>query len=752
MNSVVPAQIIKRNGAIVPFDLSRVDRCVKLCYADFEGEEEQPTTPIETIVDSVANMVSAKFSEELPTVEQVQDLVELALIGAGEVEAARRYISYREEHARERVIVPPDVEQAFAVDASFFPTEMQRFMFYDKYSRFNWDLMRRETWVETVDRVVDYLIKLSNGTLGHKTYQRIRKAVLNMEAMPSMRCVAMAGPAAERNSMAIYNCSYLPIDSIDAFAEIMLISLAGCGVGYSVERQYVEEFPRIKRQTGEHLGVHVVGDSSEGWAESVRIGARAWFDGQDIDFDYSEIDMYHPAGTPLRVKGGRASGSGPLKEVHRFIRAMILSQQGTFLRTLDAHDICCVTGGAAVQGGVRRTALIALFDHDDTDMRTCKDGANLDNNPWRANANNSEVWPEDLDQLDLVRQFTHMYEFKRGEPGIFSRYNAWNNVPDRRSKEEFGSNPCGEIILRPWEFCNLTMAVARSDDTIKDLIDKVEVATIIGTIQSLATTFPNMRPEWKQNCEDERLLGVDINGERDCKLLNGPEADGVLSMLKGVALTTNLRIATELGINPSAAITCVKPDGNSSVFLNCSSGMSDRWAPFYIRNARVNTYTPIFKVLKASGVPMDPENGQVAETANTWVVHFPIKAPEGSTFRRDHTAIDQCEFWLLNKLHWTEHNPSVTITYEPHELLPLMQWVWEHKDMIGGMAFLPKDDAQYAQMPYEEITEEEYERLAAEFPPIKWELLYAYEKTDMTEAAQTLACMAGACEVDYGGA
>lgn len=732
----LPDQIIKRNGSYVSFDIGRIERAVRLCY---ESLETPATTPIEQIIQSVANMVS--YQTGTPTVEGVQDMVEAALLGAGEFLAARHYIVYREEHSKKRVVVPAEVKASFDIDAEHFPTPAQRFMFYDKYSRFNWELGRRETWPETVDRVVDYLITLSDGKLGRRVYDRIHMAILDMDVMPSMRALSQAGPSAERNSIAIYNCSYMPVCDLLAFSEAMLISMSGCGVGYSVERENVEQFPRIKRQTGTKWDDYVVEDSTEGWIAALNIGLKIWFSGDDIEFDYSEL---RPAGTPLRTKGGRASGPGPLRAVLDFCRSKILSRQGSFLRTIDAHDMMCVVGGAAVSGGVRRTAMIALFDYDDSEMRTCKDGAKLDANPHRWNANNSAVWPEEIDQIDLVDQMTTMYRNKRGEPGIFSRANAIANRPDRRAEAVFGGNPCGEINLRPYQFCNLSIAVARKDDTYESLAEKVHIATIIGTIQSLAVNFPGLRPEWKKNCEEERLLGVDITGQMDCPYVQDAS---VLAALSEVARGTNRAYASMLGIEPSAAITCNKPSGNSSQFLNCSSGIHARWAPYYIRNMRVSPHTPLFQVLRSSGVPMDPENGQTPQNATSWVIHFPIRSPEGAKTRKGYSAVDQCEYWLLNKIHWTEHNPSVTITYEPDELLDLIKWVWEHRNVIGGMAFLPADDARYDQMPYEEISKEEYEAALAAFPDIDFALLYAYEKTDETTSSQEAACMAGSCDI-----
>jgi ribonucleoside-diphosphate reductase alpha chain len=344
-----------------------------------------------------------------------------------------------------------------------------------------------------------------------------------------------------------------------------------------------------------------------------------------------------------------------------------------------------------------------------------------------------------------VTQFKEMVDSGRGEPGIFNRQMAIDMRPARRQLAEFGTNPCGEIILRPWQFCNLTSVVARQDDTIETMREKVELATIIGTIQSLAVHFPGLRPQWKQNCEDERLLGVDISGQMDSPIAQDAGAkDG----LRHVAVEVNRMTARALGINQSASITCVKPSGNSSQLLNCASGLHSRWAPYYIRNVRVAASSPLAKVLKDAGTPMSPENGEDPNNPRTWVVSFPVKAPDGAITRNDRTALEQCEFWLQNKLHWTEHNPSVTITYKPDEVIDVMKWVWDHRDKVGGMAFLPAFDAKYDQLPYIEIDKAEFERRMAEFPEIDFSKVYRYEASDMTNAAQELACSAGVCEIE----
>jgi len=734
----VPKSVVKRDGRIVPFDAERIEHALERCFASLDVH---PQTPVPELTHQIVNVVAAKY--DLPTVEGIQDIVEMVLQAAGEYEAAKHYILYRAEHAKMRVKrpVPDEVRQAFAESDSYFPTQLQKFQFYDKYSRFNYDLGRRETWVETVNRAVDFLKEISDYRLPDETYERIRRGILEMKVMPSMRLLAMAGPAARRNNIALYNCSYMPVDSLDSFVEALIISMSGCGVGFSVERRYVEQFPRIARQSGKPPETFVVPDSSEGWAEAVRVGLTAWFNGEDVLFDYSQV---RPAGAPLRVKGGRASGPEPLRKMLDFARTRLLSRQGSFLRPLDAHDIMCAVGDAAVSGGVRRTAMISLFDYDDMEMRSSKDGDFWRNNSQRWNANNSAVWPErELTQAEITRFVLDMVESGRGEPGIFNRKAAIENRPARRKFAELGTNPCGEILLRPYQFCNLTSAIARAEDTYETLREKVELATIIGTIQSMATYFPGLRPQWQKNCQEERLLGVDLNGQMDSPAAQDP---AIQEKLREVAVETNRIYAAQLDIPQSAAVTAVKPSGNSSQLVNSASGIHARWAPYYIRNVRVGAHSPVFKVLQDAGAPMDPENGQTRENATTWVVHFPVKAPDTAVTRNDRTALEQCEYWLQNKTHYTEHNPSVTITYQQDEVLDIIRWIWEHQDKIGGMAFLPAFDAQYDQMPYVDISQEEYEQLAAKFPEIDFSKIYRYEEEDLTTAAQEFACMAGNCD------
>jgi ribonucleoside-diphosphate reductase alpha chain len=736
---VLPTTIVKRDGRVMPFEISKIEKAIWACFKDLGVE---PTTQVEELARRVVNIIGVKY--EKPTVEQVQDVVELVLQAAGEFEAAKNYIIYRVEHAKLRDIrpIPKEVVKAFADSDVYFENQVQKFQFFDKYSRFNYDLGRRETWKETVDRAVEYLKELSGGKLEASTYKRIRRSILEMKATPSMRLLAMAGPAARRNNISIYNCSYQPVDSIDSFVEALIISMNGCGVGFSVESKYVENLPRVKRQSGLETKQMLIEDTTEGWAEALKTGLSIWLDGGDIRFDYSSL---RPAGAILKTKGGRSSGPEPLRRMLEFARERIMARQGSFLRPIDAHDIMCEVGNAAVSGGMRRTAMISLFDFDDKEMWNAKSGDFERDNSQRWNANNSAVWPlSGLTQLEVTQQMLEMVKSGRGEPGIFNRQSAVEMRPARRAEAEFGTNPCGEIILRPFEFCNLSIAIARREDTYETLKDKVEVATIIGTIQAMATDFKGLRPSWKKNCEEERLLGVDINGQMDSPVAQDPAVQG---RLRQVAIETNRLVAAKLGINQAASVTCVKPSGNSSQLFNCASGIHARWSPYYVRNIRVSTHSSIYKVLKDEGVPMDPENGQSPETANTWVIHFPVKSPDGAVTRKSFSAIQQCEYWLQNKINWTEHNPSVTITYHPDEVIDLVKWVWDHRNMIGGMSFLPAFDAAYSQMPYQEIEKDEYEKLKDSFPAIDFSKLYRYEEEDFTKAAQELACVAG-CDID----
>jgi len=740
----------KRDGQVAPFEYEKIERAIVKAGL---------TTSLSSIVDAVTDAIR-RLTVPV-SVETIQDAVERALLAQGHRDVAKAYMTFRDEKAamRRRRPVSAATREAFDEAATYFPTALQQFQFFDKYSRFNYALGRRETWVETVDRAVDFLVELTEATTGQRRGEVVewlrgdgREMMLRMEALPSMRLLAMAGEPARRQNLAIYNCSAICVDDLQVWVEMLIISMSGCGVGFSVERKYIDKLPSVAMQTGRHID-HVVDDSTEGWAEALRLGLQSWFvDGVDVRYDFSQV---RPAGAPLKTKGGRASGPDPLRIMLLSIRNIILSRQGQRLRDTDAHTISCHVGQAAVQGGMRRTAMISLSDADSTDMARIKQG-NYDPVLW--NANNSSVWHGGVDDLTILRHFVEMDEGKNGERGIFSRDAAMATMPERRralwpSDVGVCTNPCAEILLRgTGQLCNLSIAVARADDTIASLSRKVKAAAIFGTIQSTATNFPGLRPVWKENCDAERLLGVDINGQLDCPLFSEDGVaddfmciEEVYSAMRLAAVEQNRVTAAALGINASTAVTCVKPSGNSSTLLDCSPGLHPRHAAYYIRNVRVSSHSPVYKVLRDAGAPLSPENGQTAETATTWVCSFPCKAPDGATVKADETAIDQLERWLLCKRWYTEHNPSVTITYKPHELVEVAAWVARHRDVVGGLSFLPYSGAAYEQMPYVEISREEYEARAAAFPVIDWSKLVYYEDRDLTTAAQELACAAGAC-------
>ncbi len=641
--------------------------------------------------------------------------------------------------------VSPATKLAFQQASSFHPNVLSEVVYLEKYSRWSDALGRRETWPETVRRATDFLIELSENKLSPDVYESIHQAILNMQVLPSMRLLAMAGAAARRSHVTLYNCSYLPVNDIQSFVEALIISMCGTGVGYSVEQKYVTQLPVVLPQKGIAPFDYVVADSAEGWADALKVGLNAWYQGYDVAFN---TDLVRPAGAVLKIKGGRASGPDPLRNLLSFARTTILGAQGRKLNSLECHDIMGNIALGAVSGGHRRSAMIALYTWNDQAMRHCKDGEFWNYAPWRTTANNSAVLDDARLHSDDIRDhFRAMVAGGNGEPGIFSRVAARNLRPIRRADADFGTNPCGEISLRPEEFCNLTEIVLRPTDTEESILAKTIIATIIGTIQSSATYFPGLRPTWKQNCDEERLLGVGYTGQMDCPAFQNADT---MRLCQSIALQANQRYAEKLGIPTSASITCVKPSGSTSILVDSSSGLHTRWAPYYEKNVRLMAKGPVAKALLMNNFPMDPENGQTWENHDTLVAHFPLASPTGAVTRKDRSALEQCEYWKLVKLNLTEHNPSVTITYKPQEVQVVEDWIVENIDILGGMAFLPhfEEDVNLKQMPFVEKTREEYERDVAALPRTDLSLVAALELEDQTVASQEVACSAGACSFD----
>ncbi len=743
--------IVKRDGRVVPFDKDRITVAVaKAMAAAGELREGAPEQVRDAIMDEVKGLRGVN-KDYLPNVEAIQDMVEKQLILAQFPATAKAYILYRQRHAEMRATgreVSDEVRKLADQSASFFSNKLSELVYYTTYSKWMPEENRRETWIETVDRYMSFMKENLGDKLANKEYAEVREAMLHMRSMGSMRLLWSAGPAARRSNVCAYNCSYIAPSAWQDFGEIMYISMCGTGLGFSVEQQTVGLLPMIERQSGKLLKPFKIPDSKEGWADSLVHGMNTWAKGLDVEFDYSDI---RPAGSRLVTMGGRSSGPDPLRRLHAFTRERMLSRQGRRLTSLDVHDITCMIGEIVVAGGVRRSALISISDLDDKEMRDAKNGQFYLLNQQRAMANNSAAYNEKPSVETFLDEWNNLVKSGSGERGIWNRGSLKAQLPVRRWKlfekdvHRSGVNPCGEIVLKSKEFCNLTEVCARADDTEDTLMEKVRIGAILGTYQATLTNFGYLSPEWKKNCEEEALLGVSITGQWDCPALRNPNT---FRKLREVAIETNREYAERFGIRPSAAITCVKPSGNTSQLFNSSSGMHPRHAPYYIRRVRIEGHNPIFKMLKDAGVPYFPEVGQQADTATTFVLEFPIQAPDKSIFKDDMTAIEQLEYWKMVKSNFTEHNPSTTISVGDGEWLTVANWVYENWDLVGGLSFLPRSNHVYRLAPYEEITKDEYEARVKNFPEIDFAKLVLYELGDQTKGAKELACVSGVCEVD----
>lgn len=624
-------------------------------------------------------------------------------------------------------------------------TDYQRFISLSRYARWLPEENRRETWEETCARFVDNIVKPKISNIAPEIVSEIKDAMLGLEVMPSMRSVMTAGQAAARDNTCMYNCSYMPVDDPKSFDEAMFILLCGTGVGFSVERQYIQKLPEVPEKLFDSDTVIVVKDSKEGWAKAYRQLLAMLWSGEIPKWDVSKV---RPAGAKLKTFGGRASGPDPLVDLFRFSIAVFKKAAGRKLTSIECHDIMCKIGEVVVVGGVRRSAMISLSNLSDDRMRHAKSGQWWDTAPHRALANNSVAYTDKPDAESFMREWLALVESKSGERGIFNRTASKKQAArnGRRDADfDFGTNPCSEIILRPYQFCNLSEVVVRATDTIDDLKRKVRLAAILGTIQSTYTHFPYLRKVWRDNTEAERLLGVSLTGIMDNKLTNNTGAAELLDTLRQVAIDTNKEWANKLGIGQSAAVTCVKPSGTVSQLVDSSSGIHSRHSEYYIRTVRGDNKDPLTQLMKASGVPNEP---CVMKPNTTTVFSFPQKSPEGAITRNDMTAIDQLELWLTYQRHWSEHKPSVTITVRDDEWVDVGAWVFKHFDEVSGISFLPHSDHTYKQAPYQECSEREYLDLLSLMPDvIEWSDLKFYEIEDSTTGSQTMACVAGSCEI-----
>ena len=636
--------------------------------------------------------------------------------------------------------------------SNYLPTEYQSFIHMSRYSRWLEEEGRRETWSETVGRLVsffkDHIDTNYEGGVTDKEWNEIEESILSLEVMPSMRALMTAGKALDREHVSGYNCSYIPIDSPRAFDEVLYILMNGTGVGFSVERQYADKLPTVPEQEFEYIdSVVSVTDSKDGWARAFRDLIAYLYTGRVPKINVSKV---RPAGERLKTFGGRASGPQPLVDLFDFTITKFKESRGRKLSSMECHDIVCKTGEVVVVGGVRRSALISLSNLSDQRIRTAKTGDWWTTNPERALANNSVAYTEKPDPGIFMKEWLSLYESKSGERGIFSRASAQKKAAEngrRESNWDFGTNPCSEIILRPNQFCNLTEIVVRAGDTVNTLTRKIKVATLLGTIQSTFTNFGYLRKRWQDNTEEERLLGVSLTGIMDSELLNGKEAglEKTLEKLKKVAVDCNKEYADKFGINQSTAITCVKPSGTVSQLVDSASGIHARHNPYYIRTVRGDNKDPLTEFMKSCGIPNEPD---VMKTEHTTVFSFPMKAPSGSVCRTDMTAIEQLEIWKTYAKHWCEHKPSVTISVKEEEWVPVGAWCWENFEYLSGVSFLPFSDHTYQQAPYQDIDEKTYKKLVKAMPTtIDWTKLQDFEKEDNTKGSQELACTAGVCEL-----
>jgi len=628
--------------------------------------------------------------------------------------------------------------------SNYLPTDYQTFIATSRYARWLDKEKRRENWGETVSRYVENVV--ATVVRDEIVLDDLEQAILNLEVMPSMRSVMTAGPAADRDNTCMYNCSFLPVDDVKSFDEAMFILLCGTGVGFSVERQYITKLPEVPDALFTSYDTIVVHDSKEGWAKALRKLIALLYAGEIPAWDVSRI---RPAGAKLKTFGGRASGPGPLVDLFKFVIATFKGAAGRKLNSVECHDIMCKIGEVVVVGGVRRSAMISLSNLSDDRMRYAKSGSWWENQPQRALANNSVSYTEKPDALAFMREWTALVESGSGERGIFNRQASKKQAAKngrRDANYDFGTNPCSEIILRPYQFCNLTEVVVRATDSIDTLKEKVRLATILGTIQSTYTKFPYLRKIWAKNTEEERLLGVSLTGIMDNPLLTSKNAglEATLEELRNVAIRTNAVWAERLGIPVSAAITCVKPSGTVSQLVDSASGIHARHSDYYIRTVRGDNKDPLTQFMKDQGIPNEP---CVMKPEQTTVFSFPQKSPPNAVTRNDMTAVEQLETWLVYQRHWCEHKPSVTISVRDSEWVEVGAFVYKHFDEMSGVSFLPHSDHTYQQAPYQDCSKREYEDMLSLMPTnIDWAKLSEYESEDNTSGMQTLACV-GSCEI-----
>ena len=631
-------------------------------------------------------------------------------------------------------------------------SDYQNIIAMSRYARWNEKEQRRETWQETVTRLLnfyrDYLKSKHNFTLPKEMYTDLYVAITTLKVMPSMRAMMTAGPALERNHIAAYNCSYLPVDSPRAFDECLYILMHGTGVGFSVERQFVSQLPKVPDEFEDSETTIIVQDSKEGWHRSYKELINLLYAGMVPQWDMSRI---RPAGSKLKVFGGRASGPAPLENLFLFTINVFKKASGRKLSSIECHDLMCKIADVVVVGGVRRSALISLSNLSDDRMRHAKSGSWWETDPHRALSNNSVCYTEKPDIGTFMREWVALHESKSGERGVFNRQSAQAQAAKygrREADVDYGTNPCSEIILRPKQFCNLSEVVVRADDTPETLERKVELATILGTIQSCFTDFKGISRQWTRNTEEERLLGVSLTGIMDNKLLSNTTNDALaplLSNLRLIAVTTNKKWAKLLGIQPSAAITCVKPSGTVSQLVNAASGIHPRHNEHYIRTIRADKKDPLTQFLIDQGFPYEDA---IEKPDSMAVFTFPMQSPKGAITRKSISAKEHLTLWEIYANYWCEHKPSITVSVKEKEWLSVGSFVYDNFDSMSGVSFLPMTEHTYKQAPYQDCTKAQYKELLDKMPTeVDWDCFSSYEKEDLTVGSQELACTANSCEI-----
>ena len=744
----MPSTIIKRNGTKVSFQPEFIQRAIGKALKSTGKEISLAESFTAEVLERIQSIEEQSREKELVlSVEMVQDLVEKVLM-IREQDTAKAYILYRYQHELHRLkkrelLIEDQAENMDPNDLqSYFQGRVHSMVvYYKSYSRRIPHLKRREHWPETIDRFMQFLAFNDKGVFSDAEKERIHMAILHQRVMPSMRALQYAGAPANLSNIRIFNCSFTPITRPKDMADIMNILMQGAGAGFSVEEKFISKFPVPLPQTDIHHGTFVIPDSREGWVAAFRKGLDIWLAGEDITFDYSLI---RPCGSPLVTSGGTASGPAPLRELLDTARDIIRKNAGRRMSDIDLYDIVCYIGKTVVAGNTRRSAEIALFDFNSQAMLTAKNPENYNGNGQRSQANNSFVLDKIPKEVDFLKVYNNLVQSNMGEPGIFNRAAVIQNMPRRRFEllgnrvHDMGTNPCGEIELQPYQFCNLTTIACRANSTLEELLEAQEISAMIGTFQATCTNFPGISKRYTRNTEEERLLGCSMTGMFDCPVVQNARN---LELLKEKAVETNRIYAERFGISPATAVTCVKPEGTTSETLGTSSGIHPRFGKYYIRRYRLSADDAVYKVLRDQGVNMS-----FIASSGEYIVEFPVRAPEDSICARDVSAVEMFDFWLLVKKHYTEHNPSASIYAGEDEWISLLQRIWSNINVVSGMTMFPRDDHLYANAPFEEITKERYEEMVSQLPKIDFRKIEFYEREfDTTDVKREMACSGGAC-------